>query len=927
MTAPNAGSASVSIVPDLRGFAEKLTAELLPGMRELGDQIGREIGSGISEQVGHDIDQVRAKLDALGLKQVNVDVDVDDHGSAAAAAARVEAIGAAGGGSSGGLSALTTGILALGPAAVGAAAAAIPAILAIGAAISGAVAGVGVLALGFSGIGEALSAAGKPSTGGGGGSSSAGLSAQSQEISARQATQAAADQLTAAVRRQEDAETSLTRAQREATDAQQALTAARKQAQQDLIDLANKVTDNSLAQRDAAIKLAQAKSTLETIEAAPGAGLAQYASQVAQAQLDYDKAKQNVNELATQGQRLGDQQKAANAAGVNGAAGVVSAQAKLIDTQVALRKAQQDNTDAAHKLAEAQQNIIDTAARNAIAAQQAANGMTAAAGGTNAFADAMAKLNPLQREFVDYILTLKPLFEDLKTAASGFLPGLQAGIQDALPAFKPLLDLVGAVAKALGGAFVDIGKGIASGEGQKFLKFLTTELPGQITFLGQVFIQVGRIFAGIFETFAPLIKTVDDSFLGFLKDFGDAAQNGGLASFAKFLQDLLPQVSPAVKAIGTLFVAALKAIGPAIGPSLKLVTVLADELVNLGEPVVRPLAELLGALVTALLPLIPLFEQLIQAVLPPLIDFLTQLVNQGIAPLVTALVAGLAPVMPTIAKAFSDFFTALTPLIPVFADIFVKTVQILAPLLPKLVTAVANMAVAFANLLVQLAPVIGPLTELMLRIFTESTINNMIRVANAITAILNAMTGLARDIAGLVKKVSDAFGGFKDGVVGVFKDAGTWLYDVGKDIVSGIIQGIKDKAGDLVQALKDFVIDKIPGPIRKALKIGSPSKLMADEIGRWIPAGIAEGILANLGIVPKALDSVLASVSKFSANPVNLNTGAIRVASQQVGASIGANLPIGGGGTVFNNRININQPLDAQAAGHAIIARVMMRGT
>ena len=39
-------------------------------------------------------------------------------------------------------------------------------------------------------------------------------------------------------------------------------------------------------------------------------------------------------------------------------------------------------------------------------------------------------------------------------------------------------------------------------------------------------------------------------------------------------------------------------------------------------------------------------------------------------------------------------------------------------------------------------------------------------------------------------------------------------------------------------------------------KIGSPSKLMADQVGQWIPKGIAVGIEANTDTVYKAMEEM-----------------------------------------------------------------------
>lgn len=70
------------------------------------------------------------------------------------------------------------------------------------------------------------------------------------------------------------------------------------------------------------------------------------------------------------------------------------------------------------------------------------------------------------------------------------------------------------------------------------------------------------------------------------------------------------------------------------------------------------------------------------------------------------------------------------------------------------------------------------------------------------------------------------------------------VVSIGSDIVSGLWNGIGDKVGWLKDKIRGFVGD-VTGWLKKFFKIGSPSKLMADEIGKWIPAGIAVGIDKN----------------------------------------------------------------------------------
>ncbi|MHC3391291.1 phage tail protein [Streptomyces lavendulocolor] len=78
---------------------------------------------------------------------------------------------------------------------------------------------------------------------------------------------------------------------------------------------------------------------------------------------------------------------------------------------------------------------------------------------------------------------------------------------------------------------------------------------------------------------------------------------------------------------------------------------------------------------------------------------------------------------------------------------------------------------------------------------------------------------------------------------------GNLLYNAGRDVVMGLWNGIKSMGGWLKDTLIGWGKAMIPGPIAKALGIASPSRYMAKHIGRWIPAGIVQGIEAGQGEV------------------------------------------------------------------------------
>lgn len=75
---------------------------------------------------------------------------------------------------------------------------------------------------------------------------------------------------------------------------------------------------------------------------------------------------------------------------------------------------------------------------------------------------------------------------------------------------------------------------------------------------------------------------------------------------------------------------------------------------------------------------------------------------------------------------------------------------------------------------------------------------------------------------------------------------------LGSDIVNGIINGIKSMGSTLWSSLTGIASDAL-NAAKRFLKIGSPSKVFADEVGHWIPEGIAVGVEANTSALTDAM--------------------------------------------------------------------------
>jgi TP901 family phage tail tape measure protein len=199
--------------------------------------------------------------------------------------------------------------------------------------------------------------------------------------------------------------------------------------------------------------------------------------------------------------------------------------------------------------------------------------------------------------------------------------------------------------------------------------------------------------------------------------------------------------------------------------------------------------------------------------------------------------------------------------------------------------------------------------------------SNWPEVATLISGPFAPLVILATDAFGIRSAMLSAL----DAVVGFFRSLPGWilaalgdvshmLYNVGRDIVNGMLKGIQDAWGSLTGWLGKAV-DKLPGPVKKILKIGSPS-VVFQEIGENIVAGLALGIKGASSLfvpAPMMADTVgspglPASTMAFIAGTPTVSGprgGGLQAISGEGGGSVGTFSPVGNGGL----SVEVNGPV------------------
>jgi phage-related protein len=146
-------------------------------------------------------------------------------------------------------------------------------------------------------------------------------------------------------------------------------------------------------------------------------------------------------------------------------------------------------------------------------------------------------------------------------------------------------------------------------------------------------------------------------------------------------------------------------------------------------------------------------------------------------------------------------------------------------------------------------------------------------ITNAVSAIKNWVT---THFNSMKTGVHNAMTGAKDAIVNAMKTAIKFLtsidlVSIGKDIIRGLISGIKSMVGAVGSAIKE-VASGIKEKIKGALGIKSPSRWMRDMVGKNIVLGMSVGIEREKGTVFDSMDALANNIKNttLGIKPMNL---------------------------------------------------------
>lgn len=403
------------------------------------------------------------------------------------------------------------------------------------------------------------------------------------------------------------------------------------------------------------------------------------------------------------------------------------------------------------------------------------------------------------------------------------------------------------------------------------------------------------------ETFSGSFNAMKAAAENFLAAFMMNGKNG--VDITPALQALLESTSTFV------FGNALPAVGRMI---TSLITIIPQLIVQGIPQLVAGAAQYFGTFDTALSSMIDKFLQSLPMMISTVNQFVLsvieslalnypQFLSQGIE-MVNQLANGIIQNMPSILAAISQITQELLVLlVNALPDFLISGADIIAQIL-------AGLLVQAPNIISTLGDIIKKLIEEIMKKYPDflqkgldiikKLIDGIIKngpaiVSSIVTTLVDLLATIASHLPEFLQKGIELIGKFAGGIIEgipgliaqipgmLSKIASAFLsYDwigIGADILAGIANGIIGGVTGLVDSAIR-VCKKLTSSIKSFFGIGSPSKLMKKDVGRWLPAGEAEGIIDGMPVLNRAVsdmnDTVTEGVQSVFADPFKVTASA-----------------------------------------------------
>lgn len=444
--------------------------------------------------------------------------------------------------------------------------------------------------------------------------------------------------------------------------------------------------------------------------------------------------------------------------------------------------------------------------------------------------------------------------------SKGHLEANFADITEAIHIVQTEMGITGTTAKE---ASETISGSIASAKGA-FDNFLNgTGSPealaeSMVTAGKNVLKGLGKIVPRLLQTLPEVGKLIQENLVNSLS--GDSMQK---------------IVEAGKNAVMSLIDGMLASVPTIIPVALNFVKLIADTVITNVPTLIQKGYELLSNLVDG-------FVKAIPEALPKILDFvqgigdklaeaaptliqkgfeLLQKLVEGIITAVPILISRVPEIISTFANIINDNFpTILMKGAQLLGQLVLGLIQSIPTLIaniPKIISAIVDTLMAFQwlnlgrGIIKFLGDGIGAMKDFVVKKGFEILTGLKNTLMNLPSTLANigrtAVSGLGNAISAGISWVKNAAGNIVSAIVNTIKSIPGEMLSIGKDIVKGLWNGISDMTGWVIDKIQGFG-ESVLGGIKDFFGIHSPSRVMRDEVGKYMAQGVGVGFEKNIPI-------------------------------------------------------------------------------
>ena len=378
--------------------------------------------------------------------------------------------------------------------------------------------------------------------------------------------------------------------------------------------------------------------------------------------------------------------------------------------------------------------------------------------------------------------------------------------------------------------------------------------------------EAATTFSGSFAS----MKSAADNLLGAIAlgdDISDEIK--ALADTVKtfVVDNFLPMVGNILKSIPDIVTQAIPLIGDAAGELMQWfsenITSKAPELLETAGVVIQ---SFLDGITEKLPDLLDKGVEMIKNLADGALENLPAIIT-AIGDILNSFVEFIITNLPTILEKGSELITYLANGISENLPAILSAIgQVLMQLLQTIISHLPQILQAGIQLIQSLASGVTQMTGAAVNAAGSVATAALQKLLGFVGQMLSAgVSWITNVISGIVSMVGNLTSTMASAASSAFSSFTADWSSIGSNIISGIVSGVTSAASSLYNTLKDIASSALDAA-KSLLKIGSPSKLFRDEVGKWIPEGIAVGIDMNADAVDEAVAGL--------ANPLAFDTSA-----------------------------------------------------